>query len=104
MKHHGALLLIPLLTLGFGSLVATNLAAAEEKEAAITFDQIDANGDGYISKEEAKVSRDMTRNWAKADKDKNGHVDISEFSAFESQGRFTPPTDLEEPEPGAAPF
>ena len=98
MKHHGTLLLIPFLTLAGGSLVAA------EKEAAITFEQIDTNGDGYISREEAKVSRSMSQNWTKADKDKDGHVDISEFSAFESQGRFTPPEDLEEAEPGAAPF
>jgi hypothetical protein len=97
-RQYGTLLLIPLLTMGCWSL------AFAEKEAAVTFDQIDTDGDGYISKEEAKVSRDITKNWKKADKDQDGHVDISEFSAFESQERFTPPSDMEEPEPGAAPF
>ena len=86
------------LILGLG--VVTALSAEEVK----TFDELDVNADGYISKEEAMAQKSITRNWTKVDADKNDRIDISEFSAFESKGRFTPPEDSEEPEPGAAPF
>lgn len=86
------------LVLGLG--VITVLSAEEVK----TFEELDADSDGYISKNEAKAQKSIEQNWAKADKDMNGRLDISEFSAFESIGRYVPPTDREEPEPGAAPF
>lgn len=83
--------------LGFGVIAA--LSAEEVK----TFEELDADSDGYISKEEAKADQSINNNWTKADKDSNGHLDISEFSAFEATG-YVPPHDREEPEPGAAPL
>jgi Ca2+-binding EF-hand superfamily protein len=83
--------------LGLG--VITALSAEEVK----TFEQLDADSDGYISKEEAKADTSINRNWTKADKDKNGRLDTSEFSAFEASG-YVPPHDREEAEPGAAPL
>jgi hypothetical protein len=86
------------LILGLG--VVTALSAEEVK----TFEDLDINADGYISKDEAAAQKSIKRNWAKVDADKNDRIDISEFSAFESEGRFTPPEESEVAEPGAAPF
>lgn len=86
------------LVLGFG--IVTALSAEEVK----TFEELDANSDGYISKDEAKAQKSIEQNWTKADKDKNGRLDISEFSAFEGSGKYEPPEDSEIPEPGAAPM
>ena len=66
------------------------------------FDDIDTDGDGYISKSESKSNMNIRNNWTAADTDKDGKIDISEFSAFEGKTTFQPP-ELEEPEPGAAP-
>lgn len=84
----------------FGVGVITALSAEEVK----TFDDLDVNSDGYISKDEAMAQKSIERNWTKADKDKNGRLDISEFSAFEGMGKYEPPEDSEISEPGAAPF
>lgn len=86
------------LVLGLG--VATALSADEVK----TFEELDIDTNGYISKDEAKAQKSIDDNWAKADADKDGRIDVSEFSAFESTGRFTPPDESEVSEPGAAPF
>ena len=84
----------------FGLAGATVWAA----EAPKTFEELDADGNGRISKQEAKDQKSIKRNWAKIDADKSGELDISEFSAFEGIGRYTPPEESETPEPGAAPF
>ena len=86
------------LVLGLG--VATALSAEE----VLTFDDMDVDSNGYISMDEAKAQKSINRNWAKIDADKDGNIDISEFSAFESIGRYVPPVESEIPEPGAAPF
>lgn len=84
----------------FGLGVVTVVSAEEVK----TFEDLDINSDGYISKDEAMAQKSIERNWTKVDKDKNGRLDISEFSAFEAKGRFEPPEDSEIAEPGAAPM
>ncbi|MCO6412309.1 MAG: hypothetical protein J5I92_06155 [Thiogranum sp.] len=70
---------------------------------ASTFEAIDVDGDGYISAQEAQARPDLQENWAASDANEDGVLDISEFSAFEGQGRLTPP-ESEIPEPGAAPY
>jgi len=71
--------------------------------APATFDEIDADGNGFISKAEVKNRKELRDNWKKADKDKDNQLDVSEFSAFEGREMFQPAEDAEEPEPGAAP-
>lgn len=83
-----------LLTLGIFSTV-------NAKDAPVTFDQLDDDKNGYLSQSEASQRQDLKEKWAMADKDADGKLDISEFSAFEV--RMVPPDDMESPEIGAAP-
>ena len=66
-----------------------------------TFDELDGDGNGYLNQEEASKRSDLASKWNDADKNSDGKIDISEFSAFEV--RMVPPDDMAEPEPGAAP-
>ena len=66
------------------------------------FGDIDENADGFISQTEANDHDKIKTNWKAADMDKNGKLDRSEFSAFESSKVFQP-VEPEDPEPGAAP-
>jgi hypothetical protein len=68
------------------------------------FENVDGNADGYISQSEAQVRKDLQDNWKTIDKDSDGKLDISEFSAFEGEGRLTPPQDPDMGELGAAPY
>lgn len=95
------------LTVVFSSLLSfAGLSIAAEEEQAVqvkTFDELDTNHDGYISKTESKAYKELNAEWSKADTDKNGKLDVTEFSAFESKGRYEPAQESAEPEPGAAP-
>jgi len=86
----------------FSFVVASTQLVANEIPK--TFEELDADLDGYISDVEAKDRADLTKKWIEIDKDENGKLDISEYTIFQGLGRFTPPEDTEEPEPGAAPF
>jgi len=83
-------------------LLFTGTAGAEE--FVQTFEQIDADGDGYISVEEAKIRADLSENLQASDENGDGKLNSAEFSAFEGKGRFTSPEDSEISEPGAAPY
>lgn len=49
------------------------------------FSAIDTDVDGYISTTEAATAdSNLNAQWKKLDKDKNGKLDKSEFSAFET--------------------
>lgn len=49
------------------------------------FTALDGNGDGRISKKEAKKDRTLSREWRYTDKNGDGALDASEFSAYESR-------------------
>lgn len=51
----------------------------------MSFRQLDADGDGYITSQEASNSPALTGQWQNADRNSDGRVDQSEFSAFEMQ-------------------
>jgi hypothetical protein len=74
------------------------------EEFVQTFEQIDVNGDGYISVEEAEIRADVLDNLEAIDENGDGRLNSAEFSAFEAEGRFTTPEESEVSEPGAAPF
>lgn len=91
-----------LVTLSALLLALSGYAAAAE--TVLTFEQFDADGNGYISAEEASAGSELSANFKASDGNSDGQLDISEFSAFEGKGRLTPPEDAEIPEPGAAPY
>ncbi|MEJ2299424.1 MAG: hypothetical protein P8X94_13180 [Woeseiaceae bacterium] len=49
-----------------------------------TFNSLDANQDGYVSKSEAKKDKEVVSNWKAIDVNKDGKIDHAEFSAFET--------------------
>ena len=86
------------------SAIALSAGLAGAEEYVQTFEQIDVDGDGYISADEAKVRADLSENLQASDENKDGKLNSAEFSAFEGKGRFTPPEESEVSEPGAAPY
>jgi Ca2+-binding EF-hand superfamily protein len=86
------------------SAIALSAGSAGAEEYMQTFEQIDVDGDGYISAEEAEVRTDLSENMKASDENKDGKLNSAEFSAFEAKGRLTPPEESEIAEPGAAPF
>jgi len=84
-------------------LALFTLSVAAE-QMPMTFEELDTDGDGYISKAEASKKAALSQGWLRADKDDDDRLDISEFSAFEGEEMFAPPEDAEIAEPGAAPF
>lgn len=62
--------------------IAALAVAAGAIAAAPTFDQLDTNKDGMLSKAEAKGAKGL--DFAKADKDKNGMLDRAEYEAAAS--------------------
>lgn len=56
-----------------------------ESESSDAFKQLDVNGDGYISTEEAAGNSELLNQWANVDKNSDGQIEMSEFSAFEEQ-------------------
>ncbi|MGD8633959.1 MAG: hypothetical protein PVF85_10340 [Anaerolineales bacterium] len=60
---------------------------AHADDVTESFDEIDSNGDGYISRDEAQAMPSLADvdHWAKYDKDDDGQIDAVEFSAFEAK-------------------
>jgi Ca2+-binding EF-hand superfamily protein len=71
-----------ILALASGAAFAAGME--EKAEAPATaFEQLDANRDGLISKEEGAVREDVATMWEAADANSDGSLDAAEFSAFE---------------------
>ena len=65
------------LVLGVGSFAAI---AADTSKA---FDEMDHDGDGYISRSEATTRVDLRESWREVDVDQDGQLTEAEFAAFE---------------------
>ncbi len=89
----------------FGAIAVAFNVSAEQTETN-TSANLDRDGDGYISITEATGHNELLRNWSRLDHDSDGKIELSEFSAFESQeapAEYFVPPDVS-PEPGAEPF
>jgi hypothetical protein len=73
------------------------------KEFPLRFEELDTDANAFVSKDEAKVRKDLVKNFKKIDEDKDGKLSISEYQAYEGKGRYQPPEETETPELGAAP-
>lgn len=54
---------------------------------AIRFEDLDEDGDGHISQQEAAGHPQLTERWSRYDTDGNGRLDEAEFSAFEVESQ-----------------
>lgn len=66
-------------------------AAPQEQPAtgepgAVSFSQLDTDGDGNISTSEAQAMPQLEQNFQQADRNQDGMVDQSEFAQFETGG------------------
>lgn len=78
MKMQEILIVVAVALLPLGVNAAGDTAQIKER-----FDKLDANHDGYISQTEARAHERLRERWSVADKDKDGKLEASEFSAFE---------------------
>jgi|GEM_PF-3073963 len=84
-----------------GAIVSQPAVAAEYP---LLFEEIDANADGYIDKEEAKVRKDLVKNFKKIDENKDDKLNLAEYQLYEGKEAYEPPQETETPELGAAPY
>ncbi|HZF17141.1 MAG TPA: hypothetical protein VE046_14480 [Steroidobacteraceae bacterium] len=77
------------LALAVGALSVAGLSLAEEPTASptsgdttMTFSKLDADKDGKISASEATASQKVADQFVAADKNQDGYLDQSEFSAI----------------------
>ena len=97
---------ISLFTFAAVALVLSQGLPAEEM-SDVTFQQLDQNNDGYVSIIEATGQNELLKKWTEVDKDTDGRLEVTEFSAFEEQSAasYVPNdySDADDPEIGAAP-
>lgn len=62
---------------------STNVYAGGAMKGAMGFDQLDKDGDGLISQQEAMEDKMLNAKFTDTDKDGDGQVNEAEFSAFE---------------------
>ncbi|MCI0506693.1 MAG: hypothetical protein L0Z73_11355 [Gammaproteobacteria bacterium] len=78
--------------------------SAEEMQSQPSFQQLDSDKDGYVTIIEATGQNQLLRQWTEVDKDTDGRLEMTEFSAFETEpGTFVPVENPETPEIGAGP-
>lgn len=71
---------------GYGSSSSSNSTGSNSASASgsVMFQNLDANHDGKISRDEAKNAPEISNNFSTADVNKDGKLDASEFSALET--------------------
>ena len=97
---------------GVTAFFILNPAFAGDASQAEQFSNLDKDNDGYVSINEAEGHLDMLRHWVDIDRDTNGKLEFSEFSAFESKTEedtekaktYVPMMDEESYDLGAAPM
>jgi Ca2+-binding EF-hand superfamily protein len=91
-----------LLTGAAAALLSLSAAADEGTNNDKLFKQLDKDGNGVISQQEASANKQLMKEWKKLDKNSDGGLEKSEFARFESAEAYTPVEGEDEPM-GAAP-
>ena len=68
-----------------GSIAVTCTVTSVVLAEGANFTMLDANGDSYISMEEADKNAMLKDSWDAVDVNKDGKVEKAEFSAFEEK-------------------
>lgn len=64
---------------------ASGSAFAAGQEQMPGFSELDQDGNGQLSMQEAEPRDQLVQNWDQYDQNKDGNIDQAEFSAFEEQ-------------------
>lgn len=80
-----------------GTAFSQSAPPTDDPPPAKTFQELDANSDGFISAEEAAVDPALTQDFARRDADADGKLSEDEFLGSEA-----PPTEPTEPTETAA--
>ena len=86
------------------ALAVASPVIAEQVDSKKQFRSLDTDNNGFISIIEATGHNELLMKWSETDRNTDGQLEISEFSAFEPGQHFVPPDDEAQPDPGAAPF
>jgi hypothetical protein len=70
-------------------IVSSAFAASTLAGESTAFTQLDADGDGMISSEEAAADPALLEDWATADVNGDGQLERAEFSALEQKSKMT---------------
>ena len=97
---------------GLGVILISIPLYAEDASQAKQFSNLDKDNDGYVSINEAEGQLDLLKSWVDIDKDTDGKLEFSEFSAFETRSEqdstkaktFVPPENGDDYDLGSAPF
>jgi hypothetical protein len=90
-----------------GPVMAAGMSEGQaDATNAPAFSDLDTDGNGYLTKQEAEGSSGLANNWEQADSNGDQQIDSTEFAAFEI-GAGSPPSDPMEAVPesggGASP-
>jgi hypothetical protein len=67
-----------------GKTGKTGKAAGKAKAGGEKFGQLDANGDGNLSRDELKAEADINARFSELDTNRDGKLSTAEFAAFEA--------------------
>lgn len=69
----------------------TGAGLGADQTAGSTFDALDSDHDGYVSKEEAQGKPALIKQWGRADANRDDRLDQGEFAAFEAADPMASP-------------
>lgn len=67
----------------FALVISTSINAACSGEQSRIYNQLDGNGDGYISAGEGAALEGLTEHWQILDENKDGQLNTAEFAKYE---------------------
>ena len=81
----GCYVIFSALVIAAGSAYAESQSTETQSTESQMFKTLDQDQNGAISQQEAQNQQQLSKDWAKYDTNQDGQIDVSEFSAFETQ-------------------